>query len=424
MGDKKIRMSLIEVIADKRNLGAAVAFYQAKYLNSETRRFRPVEGSDSRSFKDFMRDIQKELDILSKELLSGYSFSPYLKRVIVTEDGKRRQVWQPTVRDMVVLKTMATAVSVHLDYALSPQCFSYRTGSDSPTIMDALRHAIRMTRSPRYWVLREDIASYFDNVNLRILSNQLSTLLHDDEKLLDLFRSYLFAPRLERGQSSSVELGLPTGTSPSNFLANLYLSPLDQAMAKLRRRYLRYCDDILVCARTEEEALNSRNMIENTLAPLGLELKKSKRVLVGPGSTFTFLGYEFSSGTPRIGQKAIHKFKNRIRRTTRRKHYQQWHRDWETLASKVIEATNEHIVTTSSGSFVFYFSRCSVADQFHDLDEWIRDRVRGILADSWRRGLRRKYPADWLQSRGLRSLVREYYICRRRSRSSNPLDPM
>jgi hypothetical protein len=248
---------------------------------------------------------------------------------------------------------------------------------------------------------------------LQLLLDQLVKLFSNDVRLFELFRSYLLAPRIEAGQLSIPVKGLPTGTSPSNFLANVYLAPLDQAMASLRGRYLRYCDDLLILARTEEEVINSKTKIKDTLATLGLELKASKTVLVSPGGTFVFLGYQFSSGSPKIGPKAIRKFKNNIRRTTRRRKIHRWaYQDLETLVSDVIQAVNEHIIIMGSDSFVYYFSLCDAEEQFRDLDNWILDRVRGVLANSWRRGLQRKFRSDWLRSRDLRSLVNEYHACR------------
>lgn len=415
-------MTIVALIADKGNLLAAVEFYKTKYIDSKSGRYRCIAGSDRQTFQDFIGNIAKEIESLSNAILSGYSFSPYLRRVIITEDGKKRQVYQATVRDTIVLKSMSKVVSAHFDYALASQCFSCRTGRNSPKIFDALQKVVRLTRSPLCWVLQEDIASYFDSIDLSLLMDQLAILFAGDEKLLALFRSYLFTPHSKNGQLFFSEKGLPTGTSPSNFLANLYLAPLDYTMTHLNVCYLRYCDDLLVFVRTEKEGINSKTIIENSLANLSLKTKPSKSQLVAPGSPFTFLGYEFSSGTPRIGIKAIRRFKNRIRHATRRKLYNHIQRDRTILVSRVIQATNAHIAATGSGSFVFYFSRCNVVDQFGELDEWVRDRVRAVLGKSWRHGLRKKFPHTWLESRGLKSLVREYYACRRFSRDSNPTE--
>lgn len=409
-------MSLVDSIADERNLFAAVAFYQAKYIDAETGRYRHVAGSHSQTLEVFMSNVQREVGNLSKALSSGYSFSPYVKRTIIAEDGKRRAVCQPTVRDMVVLKAMTTVVAAHFDHILSPQCFAYRVGDDSPKIMDALRRVIRMTRSPQYWVLREDIDSFFDSVSLQLLSDQLGNLFHSDARLYELFRSYLFAPRVEGKRLSIPEKGLPTGTSPSNFLANVFLDSLDKAMASLRGRYFRYCDDLLVFARSHEEAINSKIMIKDALAMLELKPKDSKSQLLEAGGAFSFLGYQFSCGTPKIGPKAMRRFKNNIRRVTRRELYRRTRQDLGALASAVIQAANQHVIVAGSDSFVSYFSLCDVEDQFRDMDEWILDRIRGVLGDSWRRGLRRKFPVEALRLRGLRSLVQEYHACRTRRR--------
>ena len=118
---------------------------------------------------------------------------------------------------------------------------------------------------------------------------------------------WLKAP-LQREDGSLVERdrGTPQGSSISPLLANMFLHyAFDAWIAREYPgvRFERYCDDVIVHAASERQALQLRATIARRLAECGLELNERKTRIVyckdadRRGSheheSFTFLGYMF-----------------------------------------------------------------------------------------------------------------------------------
>jgi RNA-directed DNA polymerase len=154
---------------------------------------------------------------------------------------------------------------------------------------------------------------------------------------------WLKAP-LQREDGSLVERdrGTPQGSAISPLLANMFLHyAFDAWMTRTYPGVLfeRYCDDVIVHARSEQQARELRDAIARRLAECGLELNEQKtRIVYCKDSTrrgsyeherFDFLGYTFR---PRLSRsKTGGKFVNflpavsddarkRLRREVRRWH--------------------------------------------------------------------------------------------------------
>ena len=104
-------------------------------------------------------------------------------------------------------------------------------------------------------------------------------------------------------------------------LANVYLDPLDAAMAERGRRMVRYADDFVILCRTREEADAALAEVRAWVSENGLALHPEE-THVGdcrrPGQGFEFLGYRFEAGQRHLRQKSLNKFKDSIREKTRR----------------------------------------------------------------------------------------------------------
>ena len=138
---------------------------------------------------------------------------------------------------------------------------------------------------------------------------------HTDLRWVLLYvERWLKAP-LQREDGSLVERdrGTPQGSAISPLLANMFMHyAFDAWMAREHRLILfeRYCDDIIVHARSEQQARDLRDAIASRLAECGLELSEQKTRIVycsdddRRGSyehtSFDFLGYTFR---PRLSKK-------------------------------------------------------------------------------------------------------------------------
>lgn len=408
-------MGLIEGVADLHHLARVFSHYQRKHRSSPRRdafRF----SYDGETTADFAEHLDSNLRALGQSLLRGeYSFSPFLERKITVAGGKIKTICTATLRDTLVQKATALITDPEFDHHVPTNCYSFRCGKEGPTINEAIAAMVRYHKTGLYWVVKEDISSYFDNLDHGLLLTHLKQLLSADPLLTSVYASYLKAPRLVSGQVLPRERGVPVGSILANSLSNLYLTPLDSTMEERGHRYLRYCDDIIVFCDDEEEACEVRETIGRVIKSLGLTLNPEKSVLLPPGGRFVHLGYEFDEQTIRIGPRALHKFKMRIRSATSRRAYealgaQDLHSDCGRAALReVIGRVNREIVGDTPRSWARYFSKCDFDDQFRELDYWIRDRIRAAVTGRWNKGNYRRLPTSLLQELGLKSLVGEYY---------------
>jgi CRISPR-associated protein Cas1 len=83
------------------------------------------------------------------------------------------------------------------------------------------------------------------------------------------------------------------GSPISPLLANFFLEDFDRELEKSGRKLIRYADDFLILARTEEEASQALAQSEQLLAEAHLDLNREKTRIVDFAHGFRFLGALF-----------------------------------------------------------------------------------------------------------------------------------
>jgi RNA-directed DNA polymerase len=189
-----------------------------------------------------------------------------------------------------------------------------------------------------------------------------------DGRVLDLLEAFLKQAILEEMVLWKPEQGTPQGAVISPLLANLYLHPVDVAMAAAGFRMVRYADDFVLLCRSGAEAQAGLALVRTLTAERGLTLHPEKTRLVDaqvPGVGFDFLGYHFERGTRWPRKKSLRKFKDTIRRKTGRS-------NGSSLAAIVVDVNR-----TCRGWFEYF--KHSNRWTYRPLDGWIRRRLRSIL---------------------------------------------
>lgn len=177
-----------------------------------------------------------------------------------------------------------------------------------------------------YFYYQCDIYHYYDSINQDLMKQQVREYTTDPLVLpmLDNFISLL-------------DEGLSKGLRASQCLANLHLSDVDHEMCKeapyhiteegeVRHHYYRYCDDIVIIAKTKKELWRLRDSLVAKLARLGLTIKPTEAVRPLT-SGLDYLGYKTfvdDSGAKRavysyIRKRTKQKFARRITRVKSRK---------------------------------------------------------------------------------------------------------
>jgi RNA-directed DNA polymerase len=231
---------------------------------------------------------------------------------------------------------------------------------------DALRRVDTLLKQDHSWVVDADLKSYFDAIPHTALMARVKEKVADGQ-VLGLLAAFLTAKVMETAKGWTPEEGTPQGAVISPLLANLYLDPLDQLMARARYQMVRYADDFVILCRSEAEARPTLERVQGWTAEAGLRLHPDKTRIVDATQRggFDFLGYHFERGYRWPRQKSLDKFKDTIRAKTRRCNGQ-------SLRAIIVDLNR-----TLQGWFEYF--KQSHKPTFADLDRWVRKRLRSIL---------------------------------------------
>ena len=228
----------------------------------------------------FFYHLEPELLRIREELEGGgYAPGPY--RTFTVHDPKKRTIAEAPFRDRVVHHALVGVLEPVYERTFIFDSYATRKGKGTH---GAVRRAQRFMRS-RPWYLKADVDHYFEAVDHEILLSILARKLKDP-KLLGLLERII--------RSTEVPgKGLPIGNLTSQFLANVYLDPLDHAIKDRWgvKGYLRYMDDMVLFGVSSKALLDLRLRLEAFVADrLALRLKERATWINRSSHGLSFLG--------------------------------------------------------------------------------------------------------------------------------------
>jgi RNA-directed DNA polymerase len=323
-------------------------------------------GSDRQRIEDFEKELRRNLDILEEELRSGTYRPRPIRRVYIDKLGSKdkRPLGIPTVRDRVVQAALRLVIEPIFEKEFVSHSYGFRPGLGCK---DALREVDQLLKAGYIWVVDADLKSYFDSIPHEGLVAEIQRRIAD-RRVLTLLEAFLKQDVLENMALWTPEQGTPQGAVVSPLLANLYLHPVDVAMAAAGFRMIRYADDFVLLCRSQVDAQAGLALVRQLTEARGLTLHPGKTRLVDvrePGVGFDFLGYHFERGTRWPRKKSLQKLKDTIRRKTGRS------------TGNSLSAIVDDVNRTLRGWFAYF--KHSNRRTFRPLDGWIRRRLRSIL---------------------------------------------
>lgn len=172
-------------------------------------------------------------------------------------------------------------------------------------VQNSMKHCKRVWNE--YYILKMDVAKYFDNINKKILLNIIKRKIKD-EKIIWLIKEILYAQKREKG--------LEIGNYTSQMFANIYLNEIDQYIKHSLKikYYCRYLDDSIVIVQTKEEAKKALEKIRKFLKEnLELELNKKTQIFKNKQGV-NFCGYKINEYRLKIRDKGKRKLKNKVKK--------------------------------------------------------------------------------------------------------------
>jgi RNA-directed DNA polymerase len=354
----------MEAIVKRDNLREALA---------RVKRNRGAPGIDGMTVEALSAHLKGHWPTIRAQLLAGsYEPQPVRRVEIPKPAGGVRALGVPTVLDRFVQQAVLQALQPHWDGTFSASSYGFRPGRSAHQAVSAAQALIASGRSV---VVDLDIEKFFDRVNHDILMGLLAKRVAD-KRILKLVRGFLTCGVLADGLVGPTDEGTPQGGPLSPLLSNLMLDVLDKELERRGHCFARYADDcnIYVCSqRAGERVMESvERFLERRLK---LKVNRAKSA-VAPPSRRKFLGFSFTGGaTPRrrIAPQAVTRFKERVRKTTRRTR--------GASLQKIVEDLSRYLIGWRG-----YFGFCETPSVLRALDQWIRRRLRSVVWKQWKRG--------------------------------------
>ena len=322
-------------------------------------------GVDRQTIEMFKRRLDDNLAYLSEQLQKGTYRPQAIRRTYIPKPGssEKRPLGIPTVRDRVVQTAMRMVIEPIFERDFAEQSYGFRPGRGCK---DALRRVVGLLENGNVWVVDADLKSYFDTIPHQRLMDEVRAKISDG-RVLETIESYLKQQVMETAKTWTPEQGAPQGAVLSPLLSNIYLDPLDKLMADKGFEMVRYADDFVILCKGDQKANEALEVVKQWTDKRGLKLHPEKTHIVDATQKggFDFLGYHFERGLRWPRKKSLRKFKDEIRRKTRRANGQ-------SLQMIILDVDK-----TLAGWFEYF--KHSHWTWFGPLDSWIRMRLRSIL---------------------------------------------
>jgi RNA-directed DNA polymerase len=203
------------------------------------------------------------------------------------------------------------------DPTFSEHSYGFRPGRSAH---QAVAQAQAYVAEGYRFVVDLDLAKFFDRVNHDRLMARVAARV-SDRRVLRLIRSYLAAGVLNNGLFEDSREGTPQGGPLSPLLSNLVLDELDRELERRGHQFVRYADDCNVYVRSEQAGRRVMTSLTRFIeGRLKLQVNAQKSAVARPWQR-SFLGFT-TTGDPepqrRIADKAVARFKDRVRELTRR----------------------------------------------------------------------------------------------------------
>jgi RNA-directed DNA polymerase len=361
---------------------------------------------------------EKFLDQLREELVQRTYRPQRARKVEIPKGGgKMRQLSIPSIRDRVVQGALKLILEPIFEADFQPGSIGYRPKKSAHT---AIRRVSVAILEGKTYVIDFDLRSYFDTVRHHIVLAKVARRV-EDEAVLWLLKLLLDA---------SGKQGVPQGGVISPLLSNLYLNEVDRMLERAKEvtrherwtavEYARFADDLVILVDSHPRWRWLRQAVEKRLreelAKLQVEVneEKSRKVDLGQGERFGFLGFEFHRVRSRRGRwmaLLLPKGKKRTALLDKLKGI------FRASRSQPVGGVIGKINPILRG-WVKYFAMGHSSRCFSYIRDWVEKKIRSHLARACqRRGFGwKRWSREWLY--GTLGLFSEYRVNSRQSISA------
>jgi len=356
---------LMEKVVDRENLLTALR---------NVRWNGGAPGVDGMTVEELPNYLKREWPKIRGHLMSGTYEPRAVKRVEIPKPGGgTRKLGIPTVLDRFIQQAILQVLQQDWDATFSDSSYGFRPKRSAH---QAISRSQAYLKQGYLWVVDMDLEKFFDRVNHDKVMSEVKKRI-SDRRVINLILRFLRSGIAQEGRLVEPEMGTPQGGPLSPLLANLMLDNLDRELERRGHRFVRYADDANVYVKSKRAGVRVLRSISRYLAVhLKLSVNEAKSAVDRPWRR-QFLGFTFSAKlNRRISEKAIKRFKDRIREITCR------------VRGRRIEVIVKELCQYMLG-WQAYFNFTEVRYTLRELDSWVKRRLRCYLWKQWgRRGYR------------------------------------
>lgn len=311
-----------------------------------------------------------------------YYVAPPRIAEIPKDDGGVRKVFVNEDVDRIVLSIINIVYSRTYGHLIHPNCVSYQKGIGVSKIIKKVSKQVSNMDGVCGYKL--DISKYFDTLSREWLYKCLNEL--DTGSPIDAIVQRYYHEDLiinENGDVQEYYKAIAQGCAVSPFLANYCLRDIDEELSKMDILYYRYSDDILIIGKDADSAVKK---LADMLSVRGLKLHPNKVEQIRNGEWFTFLGFRVNGNKISFSKKSLKNFQHEIKRLTA------LHKNNEKELINAIKQIQWYLYTAfikskqNFGWGEYFFSTINVEEDIIELDEYIKDRLKGMYTGKMSNG--------------------------------------
>ena len=251
----------------------------------------------------------------------GYRAMPSRLLLVKSKNGKERRIHIETYFDRAMQCLYAYALDPVAESWGDRKSFAYRKGRSGYDMNEYIKLGLSGADAPE-WVFLADVQKCYENISHDWIMENIPMSGYMLHQFIEA--GYVFG-----GKLFPMDVGVGIGCSMSPIVANMTLDGLqeyvysrlypDGGIDYADGNMVRYADDILFMARTEDTALKIREYTAEFLEERGLTLSAEKSRIVHIGEGFTFMSRTYyRQGTQllaRPSDDAVERFMASVRDT-------------------------------------------------------------------------------------------------------------
>lgn len=357
-------MKLIDLILEDENLNEACA---------KVIRAKGTNGVDKMSTSDLKNYLEENREDIKKSIRERtYKPSPVLRVEIPKDDGSKRGLGIPTVKDRMIQQAISQVLSPIYEEIFSDSSFGFRPNRNAHM---AIEKALNHLNHGKEWVVDIDLEKFFDKVNHDKLMQIVSDTINDGD-VISLIRKFLVSGIIIDDEYKEAVIGTPQGGNLSPLLGNIILNELDKELESRGLDFVRYADDCLIFVGTEKAANRVMKSVTRYLEEdLKLKVNVSKSQVRKPEGV-KFLGFGFKKDyrhlyVGRPHKTSVQKFKDKLKRITSR--------SWSVSMEKRLS-----LIKPLYRGWFNYFKHKDMKTFCKQIDGWIRFRLRICIWKQWK----------------------------------------